>query len=229
MRLFDFAPSHKQPPRPPKLNDSQKQGMRSFALRKAAQAVMEQLETRTMLSVSLQSGVLTVNGTSGNDQITLAVDGNDNTQLDVSVNGALQATPAAVSVNQIEVSGLAGNDVFTVDDSNGNPIPAQGIAYDGGDGFDTLAVDGSAPGSTAYTPGPGGGTFTLTAGGVTGTITATNIEPVLDNVTSATATVNGTNASNAINYKQGPGGGSFVGTTGLVSIDNLETYEFNNK
>ena len=226
MRLFDFASSRKQSTRALKRENTDR---RRFALREAAHTVMEQLETRTMLSVSLQSGVLTVNGTSGNDQIALAVDGNDNTLLDVSVNGALQATPAAVSVNQIQVSGLVGNDVFTVDDSNGNPIPAQGIAYDGGDGFDTLAVDGSAPGSTAYTPGPGGGTFTLTTAGVTGTIAATNIEPVLDNVTSATATVNGTNASNAINYKQGPGGGSFVGTTGLVSIDNLETYEFNNK
>ena len=43
-------------------------------------------------------------------------------------------------------------------------------------------------------------------------------------------TVNGTPAANAINFAQGPGGGIFgADTTGLVTVDNLESYEFSQK
>ncbi|MFI5379551.1 MAG: beta strand repeat-containing protein [Tepidisphaerales bacterium] len=190
---------------------------------RAVKATMERLEGRVLLSVALQNGVLTVNGTSANDQIALSVDAGDATLLDVVVNGALQATPMAAGVNQIQVNGLAGDDTLTIDVSHGNPIPVGGIAYDGGDGFDSLAIAGSAPASTAYTPGPGGGTIVVASGGVSGTVTATNIEPVLDMVPGP-LTVNANNGNNTINYMVGSSP-----SNGLVSIDNQEHIEFSNK
>ena len=64
----------------------------------------------------------------------------------------------------------------------------------------------------------------------TQTVYFQNLAPVLDNVPAATVTVNATPAANAINYIQGPGGGIFgAATTGLVTIDNQESFEFANK
>ena len=60
-------------------------------------------------------------------------------------------------------------------------------------------------------------------------INFTGLEPVQDNVPAATAVVNGNVGNNAINYVKGPGGGIFVGNTGLVTVDNMESFEFNNK
>ena len=72
----------------------------------------------------------------------------------------------------------------------------------------------------------------------------TNMEPVVDLTVAAVAvTVYGTNEDNAINYIEGPNSGPiqarpvgsnplinpFEFTTGMVSIDGFETFEFSNK
>ena len=108
-----------------------------------------------------------------------------------------------------------------------------GIQYDGGAGFNTLALtqSGGTETSDTYSVGPNNGQGTDVIVGTAGTQTVDfqNLAPVTDNVPATTATVNATPAANAINYAQGPGGGIFTGNTGIVTVDNEESYEFNNK
>src|SRR5262249_33663577 len=98
---------------------------------------------------------------------------------------------------------------------------------------DLVQTGGTTQTSDVYSvgPNPGEGSDVITGPGTAGvqTVFFQNLAPVQDNVPATTATVNGTPAANAINYTQGPGGGIFTGNTGLVTIDNQESYEFNNK
>ncbi len=108
------------------------------------------------------------------------------------------------------------------------------IHYDGGTGFDALHLvqtGGATQTSDTYSVGPnsGEGTSVITGPSGTQTVYFQNLTPVLDAVPATTQTVNATPSDNAINYAQGPGGGIFVGNTGLVTIDNQESLEFNNK
>ncbi|HYW70658.1 MAG TPA: hypothetical protein VE961_06475, partial [Pyrinomonadaceae bacterium] len=174
-----------------------------------------------------------VSGTSGDDTINLSTDATGH--LLATVNGAtttyedfLGGPVSTSGIEHIIVQGLAGKDTLTVDSTNG-PVPIP-INYDGGDDQDSLVLTGGTATADTYTPGPSveAGVSELVIGGVTQTVSFTNIEPVSDLV-AGPLTVNGTNANNAINYTQGPGGGIFVGNTGLVTVDNLESCEFNNK
>src|SRR5262249_18465128 len=98
---------------------------------------------------------------------------------------------------------------------------------------DLVQTGGTTQTSDVYSvgPNPGEGSDVITGPGTAGvqTVFFQNLAPVQDNVPATTATVNATPADNAINYTQGPGGGIFTGNTGLVTIDNQESYEFNNK
>jgi hypothetical protein len=93
-------------------------------------------------------------------------------------------------------------------------------------GGPTITTDVYSPG-----PNPGQGTDVITDSTANvQSVYFTELKPVLDNVPSVTALVIATPAANAINYTAGPGGGIFgANNTGLVTIDNLESYEFSNK
>jgi hypothetical protein len=164
-----------------------------------------------------------INDGSGGDAVTINGGGYDNSGL-----------------QQVKVLGGAGNDTLKVDSSNGLAAFPNGILFDGGAGFNSLqltqTVNAGLPNngtqtSDAYSVGPypGEGSDVIAGPSGTQTVEFQNLTPVTDNVTAATFTVNATPASNAINYSQGPGGGIFTGNTGLVTIDNQESIEFNNK
>ncbi|MFO0965132.1 MAG: FG-GAP-like repeat-containing protein [Gemmataceae bacterium] len=183
------------------------------------------------------------------DTFRLVRDPVNNLMLDVFVNNTTSVPTFVVPlalVDQINVFGAGGNDNLIVDSSNGLITVPSGIRYDGDNpcpgqagagigGFDTLTLQqtgGVASGVTdIYSVGPidGSGISAITGPGGTQTVYFQRLEPVLDNVPAATATINATPASNAINYSPGPGGGIFVGNTGLITVDNQESYEFNNK
>ncbi|NND97318.1 MAG: hypothetical protein HKN47_08330, partial [Pirellulaceae bacterium] len=127
---------------------------------------------------------------------------------------------------RVQINTLGGDDTVTVDNSGGLIDPL--IGYDGGTGSDKLEATGTTPVNLAeYFPGPAVTEGYATYDGMT--IDFDNLEPFDDNVIAASLVIHGTNANNAINFNNGLGGGIFVGPTGLVSVDEFETYQFNNK
>ena len=149
--------------------------------------------------------------------------------VDVSLNGTPLASYPLAGLSSLTVQGSSDDDTLIVDSSGGLIALPGGIHFDGGNGFDSLRfVQSGGPAITNSRmdlgPSAGGGTSVISDGTSTQTVFFDNLEPVLDTVAAATATVDGTNSNNSINYSQGS-----VPANGLVSVDNFETYEFSNK
>jgi C1A family cysteine protease len=83
-----------------------------------------------------------VNIGTGNDTVKLSRDGTL-TKVDIN-NGATVywLDPAGFPILNVNTDG--GNDTLTVDFSDGNPVPAAGLTYDGGTGADTLKIIGTS-------------------------------------------------------------------------------------
>jgi len=94
-----------------------------------------------------------VNGTSGADTITISWDGTAS-RAEIQVNQDAAYLLDLTGFPALNINGLGGDDTLTVDFSAGNPIPAAGIIFDGGDDADTLEIVGST----------GADTVTLTGG-----------------------------------------------------------------
>ncbi len=92
-------------------------------------AAVENLENRRLFAASLVDGVLTADGTGGNDDLRLDLVGG---QILVHLNGATDGSFAPADVQSIRLNGLGGDDTLRV----GNGI--MGVTLDGGDGNDTL-------------------------------------------------------------------------------------------
>lgn len=80
-----------------------------------------------------------IQGTSGDDIILLRRSAGGN-QIEILINGEALSSVATTAV--INISGLAGEDLLTLDFVNGSPIPSGGVSFDGGIGKDTLRVQG---------------------------------------------------------------------------------------
>ncbi len=170
---------------------------------------------------------VTVNGTSAADSQTVIVNGANTT---VRTNSLLAVDTVTANTESLVVASGNGDDLLIVDASNG-PVLIQTV-YDGGTGRDTLLLTGGMASTDTYTPGPipGSGRSQIvftSGGGGTQTVDFLNLEPVQDDVTATTTIVNADNADNAINYSQGPGFNDHG--SGVVTIDNQETYEFSAK
>jgi hypothetical protein len=120
-------------------------------------------------SAQTLSPLTNVSGTAGAD--SFYVKRNANGQFaDVWVNSA---TPGSGNPTQqvpldgrLVINGLAGNDLLRVDYSAGSPVPAGGIVFNGGDGTDTIRVNGAGPADAFGVSGAslahlGGGTLSL--------------------------------------------------------------------
>jgi hypothetical protein len=97
--------------------------------------LLETLEARQMLSVSVIKGALIINGTTGDDTITVSNDPVTKKMLRVSVNGQLNGVDS-VGLKRINISGLEGNDLVLIDQSNGAITLPVNVA--GGSGNDTM-------------------------------------------------------------------------------------------
>jgi Ca2+-binding RTX toxin-like protein len=98
---------------------------------------IDPLESRRLLTSAVDaSGLLTVDGTAGNDDISLSI---SNNVLTVSLNAVSDGAfdLAATPISSIQISGLSGDDSISI---AAIPIPA---TLSGGDGNDTL-VGGAA-------------------------------------------------------------------------------------
>jgi hypothetical protein len=175
---------------------------------------------------------VTVNGTSVNDTITVLPSGTNTT---VQVNALQAITLVNADTEALVVAGGLGNDTLSVN-ATGNTVPvAIPITYDGGPGTNALILRGTATSDT-YTPGSqlGSGTNTIVYAGGTEHVQFLNLAPIFDFV-AGPLVVNGTNADNAINYREGFNSlANFMAgvqspTWGEVSVDGYEPMEFINK
>jgi Ca2+-binding RTX toxin-like protein len=103
--------------------------------------LVEMLEARQMLSVSVVRGALMIDGTSGDDTITVSRNPVSKGQLRVSVNGLLNGVDS-VGLKRINISALEGNDLVLIDQTQGAITLPVNIA--GGSGNDTM-TGGSGP------------------------------------------------------------------------------------
>jgi hypothetical protein len=133
---------------------------------------LEPLEDRTLLTVTASldpsNGLLTVQSDNNNENITLRLDPNDNSQLQVLAEVPLASGPTMVGefpvtgIVQIKVNGGSGDDALSVDNTNG--IVPLHIAFDAVPGTNGLVLYGSFDKETDELSGPTTGTFRFNEG-----------------------------------------------------------------
>lgn len=124
---------------------------------RAVRPVVEQLEERRLLSVSLSEGVLTITGTSGADRIDVWNEANNGKSLHATVNN-VDKTFQIGKVNEIVINSLAGSDTV-YGGGAGDALPGIDLVLNGGTGNDFLL--GSASHATVR---GGGGNDTIIGG-----------------------------------------------------------------
>jgi len=117
----------------------------------------------------LATGSTVINGTTAPDNFYVRLDSPGGNNVRVWKNHNPDVDPADAempksSANLLPLSGGAGADTFTIDFSNGNPLPAGGLLVDGGQNNDTLIVKGTSAAESFLINGtqvtvPGGATF----------------------------------------------------------------------
>jgi hypothetical protein len=80
--------------------------------------VLEVLERRQMLSISVNSGIVSVIGSSAYDHVLVSVVPTNHKQIRVNLNGEVQAF-AKASLKGIKIDTAGGRDIIIVDQSNG--------------------------------------------------------------------------------------------------------------
>ena len=126
------------------------------------------------------AGTVTLNGDQDsadqNDAFNVALDATG-MYLEVHINGTLKYSAPFSTVQELNILGWEGSDTLTVDFTNGNPVPAGGLMFDGAAGADdALAVVGTGSSIGSYTPGTTAGDGTVNVDG--STIAFTGLEPV---------------------------------------------------
>ena len=196
--------------------------------------------TLTVDAATLADGYYTLGRTTvamatlpgGGGSYTLSRSGNTLTLTD---GGGFTQTYSATGTTQITITGSTGNDAVALDFSGGDPVPADGITFNGGDGDDTL-TGGNAATAWAITSDDAG-----TATSSQGTVSFTGVENLVGNAAGDTFTfsdgadvssVDGQGGSDAMNfaaYTSGVAGSlsgtgtadGFKGTLAGISFDNI--------
>ncbi|MFO0960947.1 MAG: hypothetical protein U0800_26500 [Isosphaeraceae bacterium] len=115
-------------------------------------------------------------------------------------------------LNTIRVDGTAANDTLIVDYATADPLPANGLRFDGGPGgFDTLTLQGAGivfNNETIEATGPGAGSINYSYfdgnGFQDNTIRFSNLAPINDLVASATLNINTPLAAENVDVLRGP-------------------------
>jgi photosystem II stability/assembly factor-like uncharacterized protein len=167
----------------------------------------------------------TLDGTSGDDVFTLSLDAAQPNHILVDLNGVSQPFFDRVQLQKINVNGLDGNDHLTLDFSNGNFLPPQGLGFDGGNQSgapgDVLEAIGNAAITGSYVPsGSVHGNGSLTVGGKA--VAFTGLEPLIisgfGNFAFTTP-----NSSDNLTVSAGPGGSTIIsGSSGGVPFESLQ-------
>ncbi|MGE3160640.1 MAG: Ig-like domain-containing protein, partial [Burkholderiales bacterium] len=166
--LFSWAPSEEQGP-----------GTHAFTVR-----VVDGfgLEDTTSFSVtvdedsSIDAGLQADDGMP--DAFRLFLDGET---VKVELNGVVVFMRALADIEDMTVTGSGDDDTLIIDFSGGDPLPAGGLAYDGGGpgDDDALSLTGGTAGSVVYTAADAhSGTVSVDGA----TITYTGLEPIFDDL-----------------------------------------------
>jgi hypothetical protein len=124
------------------------------------QAVVEVMEQRRLLSV------VTLDGTHGIDQYCIRLNPADSTQVQFfRGNGPdelIESHPAA-DVESVQINGYAGDDVVTLDASNGVPLNSVVLTFNGGEGIDSIQLIGQSALAVSFAPAAsqGGGSVSV--------------------------------------------------------------------
>ena len=162
---------------------------------------------------------------------TLRISGGNLQIVETANPSHVLAQQSAAGTDNVQVTGQVDvADTLTVDNSNGNPIPAGGLSYDGGAGIgnDTLISQGGNFTSVVSSPtGAHSGTLTYSAGAtVVASITYSNLAPISDVNFATNFTINATNGDETINVVTGPSVGGFQ--TDQVNDGGSGTFELVN-
>jgi hypothetical protein len=183
--------------------------------------------TNATMSVDVNGGfgpgdAVTITGSAANDMFVARREPNPLVDSFDITNGA-SAIINVFEVESLTFEGNGGDDRLTIAESFGGLLQLpSGITYNGGDGFDILALAGADPILATYTVGPdaSSGHIQHTNDTATQNIRFTGLEPVLDAVPGdVTIVANG--ATNSINL-----GTSTLPGFGSVEVDGFERYEF---
>ncbi|SMP75586.1 Dockerin type I repeat-containing protein [Neorhodopirellula lusitana] len=141
-------------------------------------------------------------GDANDNVFELRVNAGDNSMLDLVTDGQTRTFPSSF-VNSITIDGLDGDDVFTVDYANGNPVPTGGVNFNGGgQGFagDFVVLENKAvPANTIEHSFLNANDGSI---GVDGSlITYTGLEPVIDNLDAANRIFTFTGGSETITFQ----------------------------
>ncbi|MBL9151358.1 MAG: right-handed parallel beta-helix repeat-containing protein, partial [Verrucomicrobiales bacterium] len=172
-------------------------------------------------------GPITVDATPGDDDIVLRLNATTG-WLEVVVNGIITETRPTAGVGLITVNGTDGNDILTLDFSEGSPIPAN-LVFNGGNPNagpgDALRILGTGTESMVYNPSNttfGNGALTIDGQ----TVTFTGLEPI-DAVGLGSVSLVLPNADDVVTIENGStilGGLDALrihGTSGGVSFEEL--------
>jgi Ca2+-binding RTX toxin-like protein len=97
---------------------------------------LESLESRRLLSASIENGVLMVDGTNHSDEITLRLNHDDSGKLDVSINGEVTQFTVSDITGGVKIEGHNGKDHLMVSDTEGDIT--LNVTMMGGSGRDVL-------------------------------------------------------------------------------------------
>jgi len=164
------------------------------------------------------SSDITVNGTGNDDILDVTASGASSGSYVLTAGGVPGPTINMTGVTRLTFNGLAGSDKLALDQTSlTNQVfgPVNGIIYNGGESAsdnDVLEIEGGggAAFNQTYTVGESPteaneGTLSTTNGtGNTQTITFTGLEPISDNATAASLTINASSSIDTINVINGP-------------------------
>jgi hypothetical protein len=158
----------------------------------------EQDDNIQVVLTGINSNIV-LDGAGGNDTITTS--GSSPNDSEKSEHGDRSPPPdVGPVITDVMIRGGTGDDRLIVDFDQGNPITGAGMSYDGGDGFDAIAIQGGNFTNnifTAYDPHSGSISFDGSM------LYYQNIEPIEDSSNADNITYNGTSGNDSISIVNG--------------------------
>jgi hypothetical protein len=176
-----------------------------------------------------------VNGTGGNDQMTLALEAGNPLTLEVRFGSVVVFSDALANLSSITINGLHGDDTLVVDYENG--FFAVPTAFNGGGqatpAGDSLEVKGVVPGggASSYAVGPPSGegksgAITTSTGALTHVIQFSGLEPITLVGAGGSLTVIPAAATTIITLSDDPADTAGPGGNVLTADGGMETVSF---